>query len=88
MFLCAFGFLREMRLSEPFAIEYLLNEKNATMNEITQLLIPATTYSYLVQLVLAFLVTDYLRYEYHGKEALKSALPIVNIDARASENNK
>lgn len=59
--LCTFGFLREMRPLEPFAVEYLVTSKNITMEEVNQLLMPAVTYSYLVQLFIVFLITDYLR---------------------------
>lgn len=61
LLLCIFGFLREMRPSEPFAVEFFINFANVTNTELTNFYFPLGTYSYMVQLVLLFLITDLLR---------------------------
>ncbi|XP_053694288.1 thiamine transporter 1-like [Sabethes cyaneus] len=64
LLLCTFGFLKEIRPSEPFIVDYLAGPwRNITMNEIVQEAFPIGTYSYLTQLVVIFLVTDLLRYK-------------------------
>jgi len=63
--LCAYGFLKELRPSEPFLTEYLIDEKgpNVTLAEAYSDVYPVWTYSYLALLVLVFLFTDLLRYK-------------------------
>lgn len=61
LLLCIFGFFREMRPSEPFATEFFIAYRNLTTDEITRILYPLGTYSYMFQLVIVFLVTDMLR---------------------------
>ncbi|XP_017092065.2 thiamine transporter 1 [Drosophila bipectinata] len=62
--LCVFGCVREIRPSEPYVTEYLLGPwRNITENQLTHDVYPVGTYSYLVQLVFVFLITDFLRYK-------------------------
>ncbi|EDW67205.1 thiamine transporter 1 [Drosophila virilis] len=62
--LCVFGFVREIRPSEPYVTEYLLGPwRNITEQQLTQDVYPVGTYSHLVQLVFVFLITDFLRYK-------------------------
>lgn len=61
--LCTYGFFREFRPSEPFVSEFLSGHwRNISADQITQLVYPVGTYSYLALLVVVFLVTDILRY--------------------------
>lgn len=61
LLLCVFGFFRELRPSEPFSTEFFLGWRNVTTEEVTRILYPIGTYSYLAQLVIVFLITDMLR---------------------------
>ncbi|KAL9917450.1 thiamine transporter 1-like isoform 2-T2 [Glossina fuscipes fuscipes] len=62
--LCLFGFLREVRPSESFITEFLLGPwRNITQDEVNRQVYPVGTYSYLAQLVVVFLMTDFLRYK-------------------------
>ncbi|EDV49586.1 thiamine transporter 1 [Drosophila erecta] len=62
--LCVFGCIREIRPSEPYVTEYLLGPwRNITEQQLTHDVYPVGTYSYLVQLVFVFLITDFLRYK-------------------------
>lgn len=61
LLLCIFGFFRELRPSEPFAVEYFITHRNLTIDEVTQYLFPMGTYSYMIQLIIIFLITDALR---------------------------
>ncbi|KAH1004478.1 thiamine transporter 1 [Dendroctonus ponderosae] len=64
LLLCAFGFLKEIRPSEPFIYEFLVGEwRNITDEQVNQLVYPVGTYSYLGLLVLVFLITDVCRYK-------------------------
>lgn len=65
LLLCAFGFFREMRPSEPFVAEFYAGEewKNATMEKVLREIYPAGTYSYMAQLIIVFLITDMVRYK-------------------------
>ncbi|XP_068628496.1 thiamine transporter 1-like [Battus philenor] len=64
LILCAFGTLREIRPSEPFVTEFLLGEwRNITEHQLNQEVYPVGTYSYLAQLILVFLITDFLRFK-------------------------
>ncbi|XP_062565280.1 thiamine transporter 1-like [Armigeres subalbatus] len=64
LMLCTFGFLKEIRPSEPFIVDYLAGPwRNLTMTEVIQEAFPIGTYSYLAQLVIIFLITDMLRYK-------------------------
>lgn len=65
LILCSYGFLREMRPSEPFVTEFLLDKRWRNVNEtdLNRNVYPYGTYSYLAQLFIIFLVTDILRYE-------------------------
>ncbi|VEN34147.1 unnamed protein product [Callosobruchus maculatus] len=65
LLLSIFGFLKEIRPSEPFIYEFLINNRwrNVTDDEVTQIVYPVGTYSYLVQLVVVFLITDLCRYK-------------------------
>ncbi|XP_034665942.1 thiamine transporter 1 [Drosophila subobscura] len=62
--LCVFGCVREIRPSEPYVTEFLLGPwRNITETQLTHDVYPVGTYSYLVQLVFVFLITDFLRYK-------------------------
>ncbi|XP_067645968.1 thiamine transporter 1-like [Eurosta solidaginis] len=62
--LCVCGFAREIRPNEPYINEYLRGYgHNFTQDEISQKILPATTYTYLAVLVIIFLITDLLRYK-------------------------
>lgn len=61
LLLCVFGFFRELRPSEPFSTEFFIGYRNLTTDDITQILYPLGTYSYMFQLIIVFLVTDILR---------------------------
>lgn len=61
LLLCVFGFFRELRPSEPFATEFFITYRNLTTDDITRILYPFGTYSYMFQLIIVFLVTDILR---------------------------
>ncbi|XP_037945015.1 thiamine transporter 1 [Teleopsis dalmanni] len=62
--LCVFGFIRELRPSEPYITEFLLGEwRNVTQDQVNREVYPVGTYSYLAQQVIVFLITDFLRYK-------------------------
>ncbi|KAM6348672.1 LOW QUALITY PROTEIN: reduced folate transporter [Alca torda] len=62
--LCFFyGFMTQIR-PESFITPYLLGDsKNFTQTEVTNVITPVLTYSYMAVLVPIFLLTDYLRYK-------------------------
>ncbi|XP_037732185.1 thiamine transporter 2 [Drosophila subpulchrella] len=62
--LCIFGFLRELRPSEPYHAEILMGEwYHVTQDEVNRKVYPVGTYSYLALLIFVFLITDLLRYK-------------------------
>ncbi|KAM9320237.1 thiamine transporter 1 [Gastrophryne carolinensis] len=62
--LCTYGFLSNLRPSEPFLTPYLLGpDKNLTEKQVFNEIYPVWTYSYLALLFPVFLATDYLRYK-------------------------
>ncbi|XP_033110338.1 thiamine transporter 2-like [Anneissia japonica] len=61
--LCLYGFFKELRPSEPYLTPFLLESKNVTEDEVDNQIYPIWTYSYMVSLVLVFLVTDFLLYK-------------------------
>ncbi|KAH8315505.1 hypothetical protein KR067_007441 [Drosophila pandora] len=62
--LCIFGFLREMRPSEPYHAEILVSEwYQFTAEEVNRFVYPVGAYSQLALLIVVFLVTDFLRYK-------------------------
>ncbi|CAO1414789.1 unnamed protein product [Diamesa serratosioi] len=61
--LCAFGLLKDFRPSESFLTDFLTDFKNVTAEEVNQEIFPVGTYSYLLQLIVVFLITDFLRYK-------------------------
>ena len=64
LLLSVFGFLKEIRPSEPFVYEYLIGPwKNLTEAQVNQNVYPVGTYSYLAQLIIIFLITDLCRYK-------------------------
>lgn len=63
LILSTFGFLKETRPSESFIVDFIVDFKNITAEQINQNIFPIGTYSYLVQLIIVFLVTDMLRYK-------------------------
>jgi thiamine transporter 2/3 len=62
LILSTFGFLKETRPSESFITDFIVNFKNVTLEKINQDIFPIGTYSQLTQLVIIFLITDYLRF--------------------------
>lgn len=64
LLLSIFGFLKEIRPSEPFIYEFLIDNRwrNVSDTDVVTLVYPMGTYSYLVNLVVVFLITDLLRY--------------------------
>ncbi|MEQ2181956.1 hypothetical protein GOODEAATRI_017039 [Goodea atripinnis] len=64
IFLCFYGFMSSIRPGEAFITPNLLSsEKNFTKQQVTNEITPVLTYSYMVMLVPAFLLTDLLRYK-------------------------
>ncbi|XP_062438768.1 thiamine transporter 2-like [Rhea pennata] len=64
LILCANGFFSTMKPSESFLTPYLTGpDKNLTIEEVTNQILPVWTYSYLVLLFPVFLITDYARYK-------------------------
>ena len=63
MLLCLYGFFKELRPSEPYLTDYLVNEeyKNLTQDAVYNQVYPVWPYSYFGLLVPVFLLTDYLR---------------------------
>ncbi|XP_058446052.1 thiamine transporter 1-like [Malaya genurostris] len=62
--LCCVGFLNEFRPNEPFLYQFLTGPwHNITIEQAVQDLFPIITYSYVSQLVVVFLITDYFRYK-------------------------
>lgn len=61
MILSGFGLLKEIRPSEPFITNFITDFKNVSIETINQDIFPIGTYSHLAQLVIIFLVTDWLR---------------------------
>ncbi|NXY86723.1 S19A1 protein, partial [Alcedo cyanopectus] len=63
-YLCFYGFMTQIRPGESFITPYLLGpDKNFTQTEVTNVITPVLTYSYMAVLVPMFLLTDYLRYK-------------------------
>ncbi|NXW24250.1 S19A1 protein, partial [Circaetus pectoralis] len=63
-YLCFYGFMTQIRPGESFITPYLLGaDKNFTQAEVTNVITPVMTYSYMAVLVPIFLLTDYLRYK-------------------------
>uniref|UniRef100_A0A8C0FK88 Solute carrier family 19 member 1 n=1 Tax=Bubo bubo TaxID=30461 RepID=A0A8C0FK88_BUBBB len=63
-YLCFYGFMTQVRPGESFITPYLLGpDKNFTQTEVTNVITPVLTYSYMAVLVPIFLLTDYLRYK-------------------------
>jgi len=62
--LCSYGFLKEIRPSEPYLTEYLVgNHTGVTEDQVYHDVYPVWTYSYLAILILVFLVTDLVKYK-------------------------
>ncbi|XP_035426137.1 reduced folate transporter isoform X2 [Cygnus atratus] len=63
-YLCFYGFMTQIRPGESFITPYLLGpNKNFTREEVTNVITPVLSYSYMAVLVPIFLLTDYLRYK-------------------------
>ncbi|NXN91048.1 S19A1 protein, partial [Rhinopomastus cyanomelas] len=63
-YLCFYGFMTQIRPGESFITPYLLGaDKNFTRVEVTNVITPVLTYSYMAMLVPIFLLTDYLCYK-------------------------
>lgn len=60
--LCAYGFFKEMKPSEPFLNPYLTEVKNFSNHETYDDIYPFWTYSYMIALFVVLLITDYLLY--------------------------
>jgi thiamine transporter 2/3 len=64
LLLCIFGFLKEVRPSEPFVYDYLIGPwRNVTDDEVLKQVLPVGTYSNMILLVLVFMITDMCRYK-------------------------
>ncbi|OXA49037.1 folate-like transporter 2 [Folsomia candida] len=61
--LIAVGLLKEFRPSGPFLVDYAVDHKNFTGEQMIHEVLPATTGSYIVSLVLLLMVTDALYYK-------------------------
>ena len=63
--LCAYGFFKEVKPSEPYLTEYLVGEefKNLTKDDVYSKVYPVWSYSYFAMLIPVFLLTDFLRYK-------------------------
>lgn len=62
--LTLFGFLKDFRPSDPFVVQFLNGSwHNISAEQINQQVFPVGTYSYGIQLVITFLITDYFRYK-------------------------
>lgn len=61
-YLCFFGFMAQLRPGESFITPYLL-QRNFTIMQVTNEIIPVLPYSHMTVLVPIFLLTDYLRYK-------------------------
>ncbi|XP_791719.3 thiamine transporter 2 [Strongylocentrotus purpuratus] len=61
--LCCYGFLKEIRPSEPFLTPYLRGDKNLTEQQVDNEVYPVWTYTYMVALIFVFVLTDLLRYK-------------------------
>ncbi|KAM4669752.1 reduced folate transporter [Amazona ochrocephala] len=63
-YLCFYGFMTQIRPGESFITPYLLGpDKNFTQAEVTNVITPVLSYSYMAVLIPVFLLTDYLRYK-------------------------
>ncbi|XP_032548687.1 reduced folate transporter [Chiroxiphia lanceolata] len=63
-YLCFYGFMTQIRPGESFITPYLLGpDQNFTKAEVTNVITPVLSYSYMAVLVPIFLLTDYLRYK-------------------------
>ncbi len=60
--LCAYGFSKEIRPSEPYLTQYLTGYKGLDEDDVYQKIYPVWPYSYFALLVPVFLLTDLLRY--------------------------
>jgi thiamine transporter 2/3 len=64
LLLCIFGFLKEVRPSEPLVYDYLIGPwRNVTDDEVLKQVLPVGTYSNMILLVLVFMITDMCRYK-------------------------
>lgn len=64
LLLCVFGFFKDFRPSEHYIYEFLIGPwRDLTPEEVSQKVYPVATYSYLAQLAIVFLITDFLRYK-------------------------
>lgn len=64
MVLCFYGFLRTLLPSEPYVADFLTGEwRNITASQVNREVYPLSTYSHMAQLLIVFLVTDFLRYK-------------------------
>ncbi|EZA49220.1 hypothetical protein DMN91_000010 [Ooceraea biroi] len=62
--LCMFGCFKDFHPSESFITDYLTGPwKNFTADEVNHYIYSVATYSYLLSLVLMFLITDFVRYK-------------------------
>ena len=63
LLLCLFGFMHEFRPSEPYNFEFYSGPwRNITADQVNRDVYPISTYSYLSLIVIAFLITDILRF--------------------------
>jgi thiamine transporter 2/3 len=65
LLLCAYGFFKELRPSEPYLTEYLVDDhwKGLNKTDVYSRIYPVWPYSYFGLLIPVFLLTDLLRYK-------------------------
>ena len=61
--LCFYGFFKELRPSEPYLNDYLIEYKNITQEDVYDRIYPVWPYAYFGLLIPVFLLTDFLRYK-------------------------
>uniref|UniRef100_A0A914XN34 Uncharacterized protein n=1 Tax=Plectus sambesii TaxID=2011161 RepID=A0A914XN34_9BILA len=61
--LCAYGFLKEFKPSEPYLYQFQNEDLNLTAEVLNDQVYPYWTYSYLIALIPVFLLTDLLLYK-------------------------
>lgn len=63
IWVAVYGFLKECQPIDPYITQYLVNPPmNFTETKVNQEIFPVATYSCLIELVLVFLLTDWLKY--------------------------
>ncbi|VDN05091.1 unnamed protein product [Thelazia callipaeda] len=63
IFICLYGFMKELKVGEPFLYLYQNEVLNLTREQLTNEVYPFSAYSYLLSLIPIFLLTDLLLYK-------------------------